>query len=497
MLNAHILLLPILLPLAGAMVTLLVGNRPRYQGSLALLVLLASLFSSLVLLTQVWTNDQTMSLQLGGWQVPFGISLVGDLLSATLVVMSQLVLTLGVIYSLGAKDQVMNIRTYYPFFLMMSTGLTGAFLTGDLFNFFVFAELLVISGAALTAISDDRFGVEAAYKYFYISLLASIFLLLGIGTLYISYGTLNMADLSQRIRADPGQPLLSIGAVLLFATFMVKSAAFPLHFWQPDFHTASPTAVSAMLSSVVVKLGVYGFLRMTTLIFIDQAEWIRGLLLAVGALGILYGGFAAIGTDNVKRMLAYSTIAQVGFILVAIGWGTPLALAAVVFFAFSHSLIKAGMLMLAGAIVSRAPIKSAAFEVVTGVGKTAPALGIFFLLGGLALAGIPPTSGFISKLLFFRSGIEEQDFLLLGLIAVASLLTLIYAIRAFQRIWWVPGVQETKTKKAGDSFAAPAVLIILVLVLGLWPEPLVRLAEEISATLVTPASYLIAVLGGG
>jgi multicomponent Na+:H+ antiporter subunit D len=236
---------------------------------------------------------------------------------------------------------------------------------------------------------------------------------------------------------------------------------------------------------------------MTTLIFIDQAEWIRGLLLAVGALGILYGGFAAIGTDNVKRMLAYSTIAQVGFILVAIGWGTPLALAAVVFFAFSHSLIKAGMLMLAGSIVSRAPIKSAAFEVVTGVGKTAPALGIFFLLGGLALAGIPPTSGFISKLLFFRSGIEEQDFLLLGLIAVASLLTLIYAIRAFQRIWWVPGVQETKTKKAGDSFAAPAVLIILVLVLGLWPEPLVRLAEEISATLVTPASYLITVLGGG
>lgn len=169
--------------------------------------------------------------------------------------MSHLVLTLGVVYAMGAKDKVIRTPTFYPLFLTMSAGLTGAFLTGDLFTFFVFAELLVISGAALTALSDDRFGAEAAYKYFYISLLASIFLLLGIASLYISYGTLNMADLAQRIGVDPRQPLLPIGIVLLIATFMVKSAVFPLHFWQPDFHTASPTAVSAMLSSVVVKGG--------------------------------------------------------------------------------------------------------------------------------------------------------------------------------------------------------------------------------------------------
>lgn len=492
-----ILLLPILFPLTGAMAALLLGHRTRHQGLLALLVMVAGLVSSLIILAHVWVGGQALSLQVGGWPAPFGISLVGDLLSATLVLMSQLVLTLGVVYGLGANDRVLHTRTYYPLFLTMSAGLTGAFLTGDLFNFFVFAELIVISGAALTALSDDPLGVEAAYKYFYISLLASIFLLLGIGSLYISYGTLNMADLAQRIALDPGPPLLSISIVLLIATFMVKSAVFPLHFWQPDFYTASPTAVSAMLSSVVSKLGVYGFLRMTTLLFVGQAEWIRGVLLALGTLGILYGGFSAIGTENVKRMLAYSTIAQVGFILVAIGWGTPLALAAAVVFAFNHSLIKAGMLMLAGAVASRAPVKSAAFEAVTGIGKTAPALGALFLLGGLALAGIPPTGGFISKLLFFRSGLEAQAFALLGLIGMASSLTLIYAIRAFERIWWVPAPPGTEAKARGDAWIAPAALTLLVLASGLWPEPLVRLAQDISAWLVTPTGYLVAVLGGG
>ncbi|MDX1437453.1 MAG: proton-conducting transporter membrane subunit [Anaerolineales bacterium] len=494
--NEQILFLPILWPLAAASAAVFLRRSYRSQGRVAFLGLAAGLASSLALLARVWTSGDAVSLQLGGWPAPFGISLVGDLLSTSLVVLSQLVLLLGVLYAIGAKDRATRIPTFYPFFLLMSVGLTGAFLTGDLFNFFVFAELLVISGAALTALADDRYGVEAAYKYFYISLLATILLLLGIGSLYISYGTLNMADLAQRIAFDPGQPLLPVAIVLLAATFMVKSAVFPFHFWQPDFHTASPTAVSAMLSSVVVKLGVYGFLRMTTLLFVDQAGWIRGLLLILGVAGILYGGLAAIGTGNVKRMLAYSTIAQVGFILVAIGWGTPLALAAAVVFTFSHSLIKSGMLMLAGAVASRAAIKSAAFDVVTGAGKKAPLLGLLFFLGALALAGIPPTSGFISKLLFFQSGLDAQALALVGVIGAAGLLTLVYGLRAFQRIWWQPAVQEYEPKASGDAAIAPAVLILLVMVFGLWPGPILRLAEAISLSLASPAGYLFAVLGG-
>ena len=381
-------------------------------------------------------------------------------------------------------------------FLTLATGLTGAMLTGDLFNLFVFAELLVFSGAILTANSDDPYGAEAALKYFYMSLLASASLLLANGVLYASYGTLNMADLAVRIAADPAQPLLAVGIAFLLVTFMIKSAVFPFHFWQPDFHAAAPTAVSAMLSSVVVKLGVYGFLRMTTLLFVEQAPAIRAVLLALGIVGVVYGGLGAIGTHNAKRMLAYSTLAQVGFILVAIGWGTPLALAAAVIFSFNHSLIKAAMLMLAGVVASRAPIKTASFEVVQGLGKTMPATGVLFLVGGLALAGIPPTNGFISKMTLFGSGIQAEQWGSLALIGFASIFTLIYVTRAFMRIWWQPPAEGAKAKPGGDRLIAPALLIAGVLALGLWPEPLVSLAMAVSQWLGDPAAYIAAVLGG-
>jgi multicomponent Na+:H+ antiporter subunit D len=350
--------------------------------------------------------------------------------------MSQLVLATGVLYAIGSKDSVVKYPTFYPLYLMLATSLSGAILTGDLFNMYVFAELLVISGTVLTAISDDRYGTEAAYKYFYISLLASFFMLLAVGCLYVSFGTLNMADLAKRIAADSGGQLLLPSIGFLMATFMVKSAVFPFHFWQPDFHTAAPTAVSAMLSSVVVKLGVYGFLRMTTLLFLPQAATIRSLLLALGVVGVVFGGLSALGTHNAKRMLAYSTLAQVGFILVGIGWGTPLAIAAAIVFAFNHSLIKAGMLMLAGYVASRASVKSASFDVVTGVGRSIPAAGVLFFIGSLGLAGIPPTNGFISKMFLFRSGIDGAAFGSLAFIGVGSILTLLYTMRAFQRIWW-------------------------------------------------------------
>ncbi len=491
----HLVALPILIPLTGAAVALLLRRWPRLQAGWALGVMLISLLASLWLLQQVWQKGAPVVLQLGGWPAPFGISLVGDLLAALMAVMSQLVLALGVVYALGSKDKVIGYPTFYTLFLTLAAGLTGAFLTGDLFNLFVFAELLVFSGAILTAISDDPYGAEAALKYYYISLMASAALLLAVGALYVAYGTLNLADLAARIAAHPDQPLLGVSMALLLVTFMIKSAIFPFHFWQPDFHAAATTPVSAMLSSVVVKLGVYGFLRMTTLLFVAQAPTLRGLLLGLGIVGVIYGGLGAIGTHNAKRMLAYSTLAQVGFILAAIGWGTPLALTAAVLFTFNHSLIKAAMLMLAGVVASRAPVKTASFEVVQGLGKAMPAAGGLFLLGGLALAGIPPTNGFISKLVLFQSGIAAARWQSLALLGVASILTLIYVTRAFMRIWWQPAAEGAKAKPTGDRLLAPALLLAGALLLGLWPGPLVTLAAAVSQWLSDPALYIAAVLG--
>jgi multicomponent Na+:H+ antiporter subunit D len=492
----HLVLLPLLIPLAASAVALLLRRRRLLQAGWSLAAMLGSLATSLLLLARVWNSGQPVIFQSGGWPAPMGISLVGDLLSAVLAVMSQSVLSLGILYALGSRDKAVTYPGFYPVFLTLAAGLTGALLTGDLFNLFVFTELLVFSGTILTAISDDRYGTEAAFKYFYMSLMASSFLLLAVGSLYVSYGTLNMADLARRIVMNPAAPLLPAAIAFLFATFMIKSAVFPFHFWQPDFHAASPTAVSAMLSSVVVKLGVYGFLRMTTLLFVEQAAAIRGLLVVLGIAGVLYGGLGAAGTHNAKRMLAYSTLAQVGFILVAIGWGTPLAIAAAVIFAFNHSLAKAAMLMLAGALASRAPVKTAAFEVLTGLGRKLPVAGALFLTGGLALAGIPPTSGFVNKMVLFRSGIEAGEYASLAAVALASILTLVYVVRAFQRIWWQPAAEGTEAKPGGDRLLAPGILIAAVLALGLWPEPLLTLAQATAAWLADPQGYIVAVLGG-
>lgn len=496
MVHDHLALLPILIPLTGAMIALLLRRMHRLQAAWALGTILLALASSLWLLAVVWQSGQPVIFQSGGWSAPFGITLAGDLLSAVFVVMSHLVLTTGVVYAMGSKDTVVRYPTFYPMFLMLATSLTGAMLTGDLFNMYVFAELLVISGTVLTAASDDRYGTEAAYKYFYISLMASFFMLLAVGCLYVSYGTLNMASLAERISADGGRPLLLPGIGFLMATFMIKSAVFPFHFWQPDFHTAAPTSVSAMLSSVVVKLGVYGFLRMTTLLFVSQAPVIRLILVVLGIAGVIFGGLSAVGTHNAKRMLAYSTLAQIGFILIGIGWGTPLAIAAAIVFAFNHSLVKAAMLMLAGYVASRAPIKSAAFNIVTGVGKSIPATGALFLIGSLGLSGIPPTNGFISKLLLFHSGIDAAEFGALLLMGLGSLLTLVYTMRAFQRIWWQAPSENARIKPTGDRLLAPVLLIALVLILGLWAEPLVQVARDTSFWLNNPDMYIRAVLGG-
>jgi multicomponent Na+:H+ antiporter subunit D len=482
-----LLLLPLIIPFAGVPLTLAARRSHRLQTGLALALIVSALGATLALLQRVLTGGQPLVFQMGAWAAPFGITLTADLLNVFMLLMTHLVLTAGFLYAAGSTEKATCYPTFYPLFFALTTGLSGAFLTGDLFNLFVFAEIIVISGAALTANADDPYGVEAAYKYFYISTLASVFFLLGVGSLYVAYGTLNLADLAVQIAANPSAPLGLVGLGFLTATFLIKSAAFPFHFWQPDFHAAAPTPVSAMLSSLVVKVGVYAFFRLTTLLF-PQVELLKTLLVVIGVAGVLYGGFGAAGTHNAKRMLAYSTLAQIGFILVGIGWGTPFSLAAALVFTFNHALVKAAMLMLAGAMASRAAVKSASFEVVVGVGKYHPFAGLLFLLGGLALAGIPPLNGFTSKLMIFWSGVESAKTLPLAIIGVASIVTVTYVIRSFMKIWFEPN-PEVKPKQ-GDQLLAPALLIALSLLLGIWAQPLVAFAQQTALWITEPLKYV-------
>lgn len=491
----HLAILPFLIPLSAVSVAVLLYGRRRLQAGWSLGAMLTSCAATGALAWRVFT-DGPVVFQMGAWAAPFGITIMADAVGALMALMVQVVMVFGLIYALGAQDAAVRYPAFLPLYLTLVTGLTGGMLTGDIFNVFVMVELIVISAIGLTAMSDDPNGAEAALKYLYVGIIASICLLIGIGSLYAAYGTLNMADLAARVAGDPSQPLLWIGIVFLFATFGIKAAAFPFHFWQPDFHTVAPTPISAMLSSVVVKFGVYGFLRMTTLLFPEQSDVLRALLLAMGIAGVIYGGLGALGTHNVKRMLAYSTLAQVGLILVGIGWGTAQSIAAALVFAVNHALIKSAMLMLAGYLASRAHVKSASFEIVEGIGKYAPAAGVLFFLGAMSLAGLPPTNGFVSKLALFSAGAAlntQEGWTVLAAVGVPSLLTLVYAMRAFMRVWWQPRHQQEKVKPHGDSLLAPACLIALCITFGVVAEPLLQISQRTAAWATQPAAYVAAV----
>ncbi|MEM6527939.1 MAG: proton-conducting transporter membrane subunit, partial [Chloroflexota bacterium] len=423
----------------------------------------------------------------------------GDMFSSLFVVMSTTVLMMGLLYAIGCNDKVVKHPTFITLFLAMETGLLGAMLTGDLFNMFVFMEIMVLSSVSLVAISDNELGLEAAIKYLFISSMGTLFLLLGVAAVYATYGTLNFADIGQRLAGGDRPFLAHEAAIMLMSAFLLKSAVFPFHFWQPDFHTTAPTPVHAVLSSVVVKIGVYGLIRMTTLLFTAEAELvtIRAVLLTLGTISIFFGSLGAFRTYDGKRMLAYSTFGQIGFILLGIGWGTPLALAAALVYAFNHAFIKSALLMLFGVVASRTKTKSARLSEVAGVGRSLPAfVGVLYLLGGMALAGVPPMNGFISKLALVQSGIDAQMWLTLGLAVGAGILTMMYMTRTWQLVFQQKATEDTvPLKDYNDNPLAPALLISLCVLLGVYAAPLADIAMDAATQISDPSIYFESVLG--
>jgi len=491
-----LLLGPIFIPLGAAFLSILVSRNRTLQRLIGMTSsVLAWLCAVGVLLANL--RGETLVYQLGGWQPPYGIVLVGDLLSSIFAVTATTVLAAGVLYTLGSKEISVTYRAYMPLFLGMSAGLSGALYTGDIFTLFVFIELMVICSVILVAISDNPLGLEAAIKYLFISAMGTLFLLIGIAALYGQFRTLNIADIGAQLSAIAAPPLLpQAAAVMMMCALLLKSAVFPFHFWQPDFHTTAPTPVGAMLSSVVVKVGVYGLIRMLTVIFTREALLVQNLLIALGVIGIVFGSLGALRTYDAKRLLAYSTFGQVGFILVGIGWGTTGALVGALVYIVNHSFIKSALLMTTGVVASHTATKTARLSELGGVGKSQVFTSVLYFLGGMALAGAPPLNGFISKVALIQGGIEAQNWPVAGLVVGAGIITLLYMTRTWQWIFQRPYEGSVEVKPTGDSPLAPALLIGLCVLLGLYGAPLLDVATLAVAHISDPQIYILAVLGG-
>ncbi len=493
--------LPVVMPIATAVLLLVLHALPRLQRAIALVsnILIFSLTTAL--LNDVWNRGIQVH-PLSGWPPPYGIILVADLLSATILTVTAGVFLASLVYSLGYVEREPLRLSYLPLFFFLMTGVNGAFLTGDIFNLFVFFEVMLLSTYALVITWDPEGLItraeklEATFKYVVLNLIGAAVMLLAIGTLYGTTGTLNMADLSVKIGVLRGNGVghLDLIAVLFVAVFGLKAAIAPMHFWLPDVHPSAPTPISAILSGILIKVGAYGMIRLTSLLFVGF-QGLSEIILLLGVATLLLGGVMATGQLDVKRLLAYSSISQMGFLLLGVGLASAQAIAAAVFFLVNHAIIKSMMFLTAGGVMHLTRERS--MDRMGGLARSSPFLMASFLIGSMALAGLPPLNGFISKLLIFQALIDAGRLPYLLMALVGAFLSILYTFRAWLDIFWGEG-RRFEGHPMSLSLVLPIGLLAgLCLVIGLFPDPLVNLVTQIGVQATSPEAYVEAVLGGG
>ncbi|HHE33252.1 MAG TPA: Na+/H+ antiporter subunit D [Chlorobaculum parvum] len=497
-----LLVMPILLPLVTALVMLPFRERPGVQRGLGLGASLAQAAVAVALLARVYAGG-ILTLQAGGWVAPFGITLVADLLSAVMVAATALIGLTTSIYSLGSIDRERERFFFHPLMQLLLVGINGAFLTGDLFNLYVWFEVMLISSFVLLALGGSPRQLEGSVKYVTINLLSSAIFLSAVGILYGVAGTLNMADLSARLPMIEQRELLPVVAVLLLVTFGVKAAIFPLFFWLPASYHTPPVAVSAIFAGLLTKVGVYAIMRVFTTVFTGpESEAIFRILLWIAPLTMVVGVLGAAAQYDLRKLLSFHIVSQIGYMLFAIAIQSPLAIAGGLFYIVHNIVAKTSLFYISGIVRH----KTGAFQLkkIGGLYSTEPLLASLFLVSALALAGIPPLSGFWAKLMVIRAGLESGHYFVTGAALVVSLLTLFSMTKIWNEAFWKddPGVVKVTDEVQGGGRTAmlylPVVMLCGVIVfLGLSFEPVYELSARAAGQLLDVESYRNAVLGGG
>jgi multicomponent Na+:H+ antiporter subunit D len=493
------LLLPLLIPLATAVACLLAHGSPGAQRWIGLAGAAALCAAGLALLARV-ARDGVAVMQAGDWPAPFGISLVADLLSALLVALTGVLGLAVAVYSAAMLDPGRERFGYYPLLHVLLLGVCGAFLTGDLFNLYVWFEVLLIASFVLLALGGEPAQLEGAIKYVTINLLSSVLFLVAVGLLYAEVGTLNMADLARRVPSHPQQGLITALSMLFLVAFGIKAAAFPLFFWLPASYHTPPAPVSAIFAGLLSKVGVYALLRTFTLIFVPEGGPTQALLLAVAGLTMVTGVLGAVAQRELRRILAFESISQVGYMLMGLGLLSQLGLAGALFFMLHHGLAKTSLFLVSGLIERRQGTGD--LGGLGGLYRSAPALAALYLVAALSVAGIPPLSGFAAKLALVQAGIGGGQGAIVAVALGVSVLTLFVLMRVWSEAFWraTPAGAATPAPPPlapRPALSATSALVALVALLGVAADPVLALALRAGAGLLNPAEYIGAVLGEG
>ena len=429
--------LVVLIPLGSAALALALPGRRRAQQLITVIALVAVVALSGAFM---WIVDQqgALVMQVGGWAAPFGISLVVDRLSALMLTVSAVVLLGVLLFSLGQGladgDDETPVSIYYPTYLVLGAGVCNAFIAGDLFNLYVGFEILLVASYVLITLGGTGPRIRAGVTYVVVSLVSSILFLVSIGLVYAATGTVNIAQLTLRIAELPGNVQLLLNLALLIA-FGIEAAIFPLAFWLPDSYPTAPAPVTALFAGLLTKVGVYAIIRAQTQIFPHSS--VDQLLLVIAALTLLVGILGAVSQLDIKRLLSFTLISHIGYLIFGIGMATSAGYAATIFYVAHHIIVQTTLFLAVGLIERHGGTTS--LTSLGGMLRAAPVVAVLFFIPMLNLGGIPPFSGFIGKLGLFTAAAElgtPGAYWLMGVGALVSLLTLYALARAWSLAFW-------------------------------------------------------------
>ena len=457
-----------IVPLAAGFFIPVFGKRIKPLGGFVAVAAMAALFLLSVSTAYLIRIDKVLVYNVGRWSAPVGISMVVDGLSCFMLLIVNTVALLVSFYSVEYVKRYTDPWKFFSLFMLMVAGMNGVLLSGDLFNLYVFLEVAAIAAYSLVAFGVEAVELEAAFKYAVMGAVGSSFIILGIAFVYSSASTLNMADIALSIADPASNKVVLFASVLFLMGFGLKAALVPFHAWLPDAHSSAPTPISAMLSGLLIKaLGLYVIVRIFFNVF-GMSPKISMILISLAVISMVTASFLAFGQTDIKRLLAYSTISQVGYIMLGLGVGTPLAIMGALFHLFNHSIFKSLLFLNAGAVEEIGGTRD--LRNMPGILARSPLTGYTNLIGSLSICGIPPLGGFWSKIIIIFACIQADRPILAFVAAAVSIMTLGYYFKAVTPILF--GTAGSSAGKVGKkrlppAFALPLVILALLSVFSI------------------------------
>jgi len=495
-----LLALPFLIPIVAGLLALVARGRVRLARAIGLLGCVALLLVTVGIFIVV-VRHGPVAAQMGNWPAPFGITLVADRLSAAMLLVAAVVGISVAVFGLADIDRRRERLGYQGFFQLLLAGVCGSFVTGDLFNLYVWFEVMLIASFALLVLGGERLQLDGGIKYVALNLVSTLLMLTAIGLVYGLTGTLNMAALHGAM-AEVQQPAaINALALLLIGAFGIKAALFPLFFWLPASYHVPPVTVTAVFAGLLTKVGVYALIRTFTLIFPADLALAHELLLAMALLTMLTGVLGAAAQYEFRRILAFHIISQIGFLVLGLALFSPLALAGCIFYMVHNIVAKTNLLLISG--TARRMAGSFELAQIGGLYRASPLLAALFFIAAFSLAGFPPLSGFWAKLLLVIASLEQAAYWVVAVLLVTGALTLFSMSKIWAGAFWKPhpgdGPRPLGALGAAERVQrlAPAVFLVLVtLALGLFPQPMIAFSQAAAQELLNPAGYIEVVLAG-